>query len=98
MLDPNRDFQNIRIFGDSPKEDANFFNFDSYVEALSDIIKNPENKTPITIAINGKWGSGKTSLMKTLQKHLGSSRNYSNSRKVRSVWFNAWKYLLCRKP
>ena len=92
MVDPNKKFQNIQIFSDSPKTDANLFNFYAYVEALSNIIENPENKTPITIAINGKWGSGKTSLMKTLQKRLGSSHNNSNSRKVRTVWFNAWKY------
>ncbi|MGB8219290.1 MAG: P-loop NTPase fold protein [Methanoregula sp.] len=92
MPDPNKNFLNIQIFSDSPKDDANFFNFDAYVEALSNIIENPENKTPITIAINGKWGSGKTSLMRTLQKHLGSSHNISNSRNVRTVWFNAWKY------
>lgn len=92
MLDPKKNYQKIRIFSDSPTDDANFFNFDAYVEALSNIIENPENKTPITIAINGKWGSGKTSLMKTLQKRLGFSQNYSNSRNVRTVWFNAWKY------
>jgi hypothetical protein len=92
MLVPNKNFLNIQIFSDSPKDDANFFNFDAYVEALSNIIENPENKTPIIIAINGKWGSGKTSLMKTLKKRLKSSHSYSNSRKVRAVWFNAWKY------
>jgi hypothetical protein len=92
MIDPNKNVLNIQIFGDSPKDDANFFNFDAYVEALSNIIENPENKTPITIAINGKWGSGKTSLMKTLRKRLESTHNNSNSRKVRTIWFNAWKY------
>ena len=41
--------------------------------------------TPIAIAIHGEWGSGKTSIMKTLKKKLDSS-------KFETLFFEAWKY------
>ncbi len=82
----------LRIIGDSPLDDAKYFNFDAYIEAISKIILFPENTTPLSIVINGRWGSGKTSLMKTLRKKLDSSPSNQSCRKTRTVWFNAWKY------
>jgi thymidylate kinase len=79
----------FRILGDSPIDNAKFFNFDAYIEAIYQIIVYPENKTPLSIVINGRWGSGKTSLMKTLQKKIKTERN---PREVKTIWFNAWKY------
>lgn len=81
-----------KIYEDVPIEDAEHFNFDIYTNALLKIISNDNNKTPFSIAINGKWGSGKTSLMKTLKKKLDVKSGDSGNRKVRTVWFDAWKY------
>jgi hypothetical protein len=82
----------LKILGDSPTDDAKFFNFDAYIEAISKIILYPENTTPLSIVVNGRWGSGKTSLMKTLRKKLDSPISHQIGRKTRTVWFNAWKY------
>jgi len=82
----------LRIFGDAPTDSANFFNFESYVEAIRRIIVYPENSTPLSIVVNGRWGSGKTSLMKTLRKKLDDQNRGKEGRKIRTVWFNAWKY------
>jgi len=48
--------------------------------------------TPITIALQGEWGSGKTSLMNSLKKNLsdGDNSNYH------SVWLNTWEYALMK--
>jgi predicted KAP-like P-loop ATPase len=51
-------------------------------------------KTPFTIAINGDWGSGKTSLMKTVGRKINSSAKA----KCMVVWFNAWRYEKSRQP
>jgi len=83
---------NLKMFDDSPTENAQYFNFKSYVEGIYNIIVNPDNKTPFSIALNGKWGSGKTSLMLTLRKRLEKSSNEKSIRKIKTVWFNAWKY------
>lgn len=83
------------VYRDSPICNANHFNFDIYADSLSKIVLNKENKTPFTIAINGKWGSGKTTLMRTLKNKLDSSTPNNQTRKVKTVWFDAWKYSEC---
>jgi len=75
---------------DEPIENATRFGFDVYSKALSSIIKSKELETPFTIAIHGDWGSGKTSLMKTVSKELESVKE--NEVKVRTVWFDAWEF------
>ena len=82
----------FKIYRDIPTGDAKQFNFDVYANALSKIIFHRENKTPFSIAINGRWGSGKTTLMKTLRKKLDDESGKNNNRKIKTVWFDAWKY------
>ncbi len=53
-----------------------------YVESLSDFIL--ECSTPMTIAIQGDWGSGKTSMMNMIRQNIES--------KVVPIWFNTWQY------
>lgn len=84
-----------RVYTDHPVNNATYFNFDIYANSLSKIILNKENKTPFTIAINGKWGSGKTTLMQTLKSKLDSSFPDTNTRQAKTVWFDAWKYSEC---
>jgi len=81
-----------KILNDSATADANHFNFDVYSDSIQNIILNPEIKTPFTLVINGKWGSGKTSLMRTLKKKLDTIPQPNSTRCVKTVWFNAWKY------
>ncbi len=76
---------NIRILDDQPISDATFFNFDSYSEALKEIIKGKE--TPLVIGIFGDRGSGKTSLMKTLEQKIKKDGGGSSTH---TIWFNAW--------
>ena len=40
------------------------FHIESYIDGLSVFIK--ECATPMTVSIQGDWGSGKTSMMNTL--------------------------------
>lgn len=84
-----------RVYKDHPINNATHFNFDIYASSLAKIILNKENQTPFTIAINGKWGSGKTTLMQTLRNQLDSSRPNARTRQVKTVWFDAWKYSEC---
>ena len=72
-------------FTDIPLSDINEdkFKVSKYIEGLSKFIR--ECDTPMTIAIQGDWGSGKTSIMKLVQNDI-SSKN------IESVWFNTWQY------
>jgi len=58
------------------------FDIGQYINGLCEFIKDCE--TPMTIAIQGDWGSGKTSVMNMVKQHLGED--------VISVWFNTWQF------
>ncbi len=53
--------------------------------AMSRFIRNVDTKPPLTIAVTGGWGTGKSSLMNLLREDL---RRYG----ARPVWFNAWHH------
>ena len=58
------------------------FGIEQYIKGLSDFIL--ECDTPMTVAIQGDWGSGKTSMMNMIRETLGD--------KVLTTWFNTWQY------
>ncbi|HIE32282.1 MAG TPA: hypothetical protein EYP67_07920 [Methanosarcinales archaeon] len=75
----------IEIFGDSPTiEDG--LGFEDYANILLELIGNFDARSPLTIGIHGRWGSGKTSLMRMLEKRFRDGVG------VKTVWFNAWAY------
>lgn len=52
---------------------------------LSRFLRNANTEPPLTIAVTGEWGSGKSSLMNLLRGDL-------ERRGFRPVWFNAWHH------
>ena len=58
------------------------FDVEKYIKGLSSFIL--ECDTPMTVAVQGDWGSGKTSFMMLIQEALGE--------KVLPVWFNTWQF------
>ncbi len=72
---------------DRPLEegDADPLHFGETAAALSMFIRNENTPPPLTIAITGPWGSGKSSLMNLLKADL--DRNH-----FRTVSFNAWHH------
>lgn len=69
---------------DNSVEELNddLFDIAQYVNGLADFIK--VCVTPMTISIQGDWGSGKTSMMNMVRDKLGDS--------VLPIWFNTWQY------
>ena len=59
----------MKTLSDQPQSSAKLFNFDSYAQALSEIISGC-TETNLVIGILGDWGSGKTSLMKTVENKI----------------------------
>lgn len=98
MIDLLKKTDRIHIHNDSPAERAHHFGFSVYAETFAKIIADRSNQTPLTIAINGAWGSGKTSLMRSIRELLvDTTREIAGAddpifRPCRTVWFNAWKY------
>ena len=75
---------------DQPIEDANqeSLGLGEYAEVLTEFIQRCD--TPLTIALQGDWGSGKTSLL-TLIKNALDAESLENNRFM-TVWFNTWQY------
>jgi hypothetical protein len=59
--------------------------FRSLALGLSRFLRNVKTEPPLTIAITGEWGMGKSSLMNLLQSDLKDNG-------FRPVWFNAWHH------
>ncbi len=63
--------ENKTSLSDIPfKECVNDFGTERYVNGLIKFIEN--SSAPITIALQGEWGSGKTSMMTRLQDFRGT--------------------------
>lgn len=75
------------LVSDRPLEigDPDPLKFKPVAFGLSRFIRNENTVPPLTIAITGKWGSGKSSLMNLL--HADLLRH-----KFQTVWFNAWHH------
>lgn len=71
-------------YPDKPVANVNedLFNVEVYVNALCSFIKNCD--TPMTVSIQGDWGSGKTSMMNMMRANMRSA--------VWPVWFNTWQF------
>jgi hypothetical protein len=67
----------------SAKNDA--LGFEPYVDAVANFLTDDSTKPPLTMSIEGEWGSGKSSFMKMLAEKL-------RGKKERTIEFNAWRH------
>lgn len=72
---------------DAPTEDSDkdSLGVSPLARGISRFLRNTRTEPPLTLAISGGWGSGKSSLMALICQDL---RRY----KYRPVWFNAWHH------
>ena len=65
------------------------FDIKHYINGLANFIKSCE--TPLTIAIQGEWGSGKTSIMNMVREQLDHTKNFLE---IIYVFLTIFLYLL----
>ena len=56
--------------------------FAPYVSAMAEFLTNPQTKPPLTLSVEGEWGSGKSSFMKQLQKAIEESSQKEQIQKL----------------
>lgn len=82
MDSANINAQSFQILLDVPARKPKL-RYDDYALAFKDIIEQSEPR--FAMGIFGGWGSGKTTLMETIEAKL-------NEDEIVRVWFNAWRY------
>ncbi len=60
------------------------FEIRKYIDGLTKFIETCN--TPMTISIQGSWGTGKTSIMQIIKNNLDEQRATKN------IWFNTWQF------
>ena len=81
------------------KANEDRLNMKAYASALTEFIANAQS--PLTIALQGEWGSGKTSLMNVLRAKLAGTDEKGKPDRSASflrVWINTWQYALMSDP
>lgn len=67
---------------------GDFFGYGAYADALTELIDSEATDTPLTVAISGPWGAGKTSLALMIGRRLDERSNVERPHVVCN--FNAW--------
>lgn len=83
---------NSNVVDQPAKAEDDRLSMKAYAEALTDFVKGA--KAPLTIALQGEWGSGKTSLMNSLKASLVDDSKAS----YLGIWINTWQYALMASP
>ncbi|NEP80428.1 MAG: hypothetical protein F6K39_21015 [Okeania sp. SIO3B3] len=60
--------------------------FAPYVIAMAEFLTNENTKPPLTISIEGEWGSGKSSFMKQLEKEILKKSEELDRKDLAEVW------------
>lgn len=84
---------------DSPLEGSSgdLLGVSDYVEALSSFLSSAS--MPTTIAIQGEWGSGKTSFMNQIKSRLCDDADEQIAeRPFHGIWVNMWEYSMMKNP
>lgn len=59
--------------------------FTPYVAAVAAFLLHPDTNSPLTLSVEGNWGSGKSSFMLQLADRISAKGG-------KTVWFNAWRH------
>lgn len=63
-----------------------------YVDAVATFLVNKDTIPPITLSLEGEWGSGKSSFMRQLQEAIKKESTLQKAKDPIYVKFNAWQH------
>jgi hypothetical protein len=83
--------EEVSIFAASARDQpvkVDLLGFEPYVDAIAEFLVHEETSPPLTLSIEGEWGSGKSSFMLQLEEAL----KRRSGPECLTVWFNAWRH------
>src|SRR6266699_3582230 len=82
------------LLNDQPldKDEPDYLDITPQARGLAELLFASRATTPFVLAIDGKWGTGKSSMMTQLAESLRErSKNLPGHSKIEVVMFNAWR-------
>lgn len=74
-------------------EDEDLLNFYPYAKKIKEVIQGySSNPQPLTIGIYGKWGSGKTSMLNLVERHIEMFQKSKEDKSYIKFHYNPWLY------
>lgn len=68
-------------------------NFYPYAEKIKEVVQGySSNPYPLTIGIYGKWGSGKTSMLNLIERHIEIFQKEKEDKRYIKFHYNPWLY------
>lgn len=82
----------------SEKENPDKLGTGGYAKTLAEYIR--ECDTPITIGVQGEWGSGKTSLLNMIREDIEEEeiKKEKGDQYFKCIWVNTWEHSLLKTP
>ncbi len=87
----------------SPKKNPDRLGTGQYAETLASFIRQCD--TPMTIGVQGEWGSGKTSLLNMIREDIEEEESKKQGGKIvkgsdqfKCIWINTWEHSLLKSP
>jgi CheY-like chemotaxis protein len=77
----------FQVLNDAPVDvtgDDDLLGTGATARRIADLLLDSRTSAPFTLAVDAAWGTGKSSLLRAIDHHLGDAAD------VRTVWFNAW--------
>ena len=87
--------RSLRLLADTPisSREEDYFGYWAHADAVAEIIDSEHTDTPLTIAVTGPWGSGKTSLARMVQSRLEEwTALRHGGRRMTVCRFEAWMH------
>lgn len=91
----------MTVLSDHPSladcDSPDLLHLESRLSAVFDILRHKKTRCPITAAVYGDWGTGKTSAMRWLETMLNRWNSLPKQKRdghprVHPVWFDPWRY------
>lgn len=73
-------------------DDGDRLGFKPFADAIAGIIDSPSTATPLVMAINAKWGAGKTTLGHMVRRRLETKSAADGHSPHVTCWFAAWMH------
>jgi hypothetical protein len=84
----------LRMLADVALADdlADKLGFKPFADAIAGIVDSPNTSTPLVMAVNARWGAGKTSLGQMIKRRLENKSAADGHAPHVTCWFAAWMH------